>query len=165
MLNPKRSRFLRMSLINHLSTISSNRKNFPNGQYPGGGQRTMLNPEMNVLIVDDAATMRRIVRSLLRELGIKNVREAEDGEIAFEDLKRQRADLVVSDWSMPKMTGIELLRAIRHDETLKDIPVLMVTAESKKENIMEAVQAGVSNYIVKPFNSKTLEEKLNKIFK
>jgi two-component system chemotaxis response regulator CheY len=101
----------------------------------------------------------------LRELGIKNVREAEDGEIAFEDLKRQRADLVVSDWSMPKMTGIELLRAIRHDETLKDIPVLMVTAESKKENIMEAVQAGVSNYIVKPFNSKTLEEKLNKIFK
>jgi two-component system chemotaxis response regulator CheY len=125
----------------------------------------MLNPEMNVMVVDDAATMRRIVRSLLRELGIKNVREAEDGEVAFEDLKRQRADLVVSDWSMPKMTGIELLRAIRQDDDLKDIPVLMVTAESKKENIMEAVQAGVNNYIVKPFNSKTLEEKLNKIFK
>lgn len=125
----------------------------------------MLNPDMNVLVVDDAATMRRIVRSLLRELGIKNVREAEDGEIAFEDLKRQKADLVVSDWAMPKMTGIELLRAIRQDEALKDTPVLMVTAESKKENIMEAVQAGVNNYIVKPFNSKTLEEKLNKIFK
>jgi two-component system chemotaxis response regulator CheY len=125
----------------------------------------MLNPEMNVMVVDDAATMRRIVRSLLRELGIKNVREAEDGEVAFEDLKRQRADLVVSDWSMPKMTGIELLRAIRQDDDLKHIPVLMVTAESKKENIMEAVQAGVNNYIVKPFNSKTLEEKLNKIFK
>ena len=125
----------------------------------------MLNPDMNVLVVDDAATMRRIVRSLLRELGIKNVREAEDGEMAFEDLKRQRADLVVSDWAMPKMTGIELLRAIRQDEALKEIPVLMVTAESKKENIMEAVQAGVSNYIVKPFNSKTLEDKLNKIFK
>jgi len=125
----------------------------------------MLNPEMNVLVVDDAATMRRIVRSLLRELGIKNVREAEDGEMAFEDLKRQKADLVVSDWAMPKMTGIELLRAIRQDEALKEIPVLMVTAESKKENIMEAVQAGVSNYIVKPFNSKTLEDKLNKIFK
>jgi two-component system chemotaxis response regulator CheY len=125
----------------------------------------MLNPDMNVLVVDDAATMRRIVRSLLRELGIKNVREAEDGEIALEDLKRQRADLVVSDWAMPKMTGIELLRAIRQDEALKDTPVLMVTAESKKENIMEAVQAGVNNYIVKPFNSKTLEEKLNKIFK
>ena len=125
----------------------------------------MLNPDMNVLVVDDAATMRRIVRSLLRELGIKNVREAEDGEMAFEDLKRQKADLVVSDWAMPKMTGIELLRAIRQDEALKEIPVLMVTAESKKENIMEAVQAGVSNYIVKPFNSKTLEDKLNKIFK
>ncbi len=125
----------------------------------------MLNPDMNVLVVDDAATMRRIVRSLLRELGIKNVREAEDGEMAFEDLKRQKADLVVSDWAMPKMTGIELLRAIRQDDALKEIPVLMVTAESKKENIMEAVQAGVSNYIVKPFNSKTLEDKLNKIFK
>lgn len=125
----------------------------------------MINPEMNVLVVDDAATMRRIVRSLLRELGIKNVREAEDGEMAFEDLKRQKADLVVSDWAMPKMTGIELLRAIRQDAALKDTPVLMVTAESKKENIMEAVQAGVSNYIVKPFNSKTLEDKLSKIFK
>ncbi len=125
----------------------------------------MLNPDMSVLVVDDAATMRRIVRSLLRELGIKNVREAEDGEMAFEDLKRQKADLVVSDWAMPRMTGIELLRAIRQDENLKETPVLMVTAESKKENIMEAVQAGVNNYIVKPFNSKTLEEKLNKIFK
>lgn len=125
----------------------------------------MLNPDMNVLVVDDAATMRRIVRSLLRELGIKNVREAEDGERAFEDLKRQKADLVVSDWAMPKMTGIELLRAIRQDEALKETPVLMVTAESKKENILEAVQAGVNNYIVKPFNSKTLEDKLNKIFK
>jgi two-component system chemotaxis response regulator CheY len=125
----------------------------------------MLNPDMNVLVVDDAATMRRIVRSLLRELGIKNVREAENGEMAFEDLKREKVDLVVSDWAMPKMTGIELLRAIRQDESLKEIPVLMVTAESKKENIMEAVQAGVNNYIVKPFNSKTLEEKLNKIFK
>lgn len=125
----------------------------------------MFNSDMNVLVVDDAATMRRIVRSLLRELGLKNVREAEDGQMALEDLKRQKADLVVSDWSMPKMTGIELLRAIRQDEVLKDTPVLMVTAESKKENIMEAVQAGVNNYIVKPFNSKTLEEKLSKIFK
>lgn len=125
----------------------------------------MLKADLNVLVVDDAATMRRIVRSLLRELGIKNVREAEDGEAAFENLKLQKADLVVSDWTMPKMTGIELLRAIRQDSTLKDTPVLMVTAESKKENIMEAVQAGVTNYIVKPFNSKTLEEKLNKIFK
>lgn len=125
----------------------------------------MFNPDMNVLVVDDAATMRRIVRSLLRELGLKNVREAEDGQMALEDLKRQKADLVVSDWSMPKMNGIELLRAIRQDEVLKDTPVLMVTAEAKKESIMEAVQAGVNNYIVKPFNAKTLEEKLSKIFK
>jgi two-component system chemotaxis response regulator CheY len=125
----------------------------------------MFNPDMSVLIVDDATTMRRIVRSLLRELGIKNVREAEDGMQALEDLARVKADLVVSDWSMPNMTGIDLLRAIRANEMLKEIPVLMVTAESKKENIMEAVQAGVNNYIVKPFNSKTLEEKLNKIFK
>ena len=125
----------------------------------------MLDPEMNVLVVDDAATMRRIVRGLLRELGLKNIREAEDGAVAFDSLKTQKADLVVSDWSMPNMTGIELLRAIRADGDLKDTPVLMVTAESKKENIMEAVQAGVNNYIVKPFNSQTLEEKLGKIFK
>jgi two-component system chemotaxis response regulator CheY len=125
----------------------------------------MINPDLTVLVVDDAVTMRRIVRSLLSDLGIKNVREAEDGEVALASLKRQRADLVVSDWNMPKMTGIELLRAIRQDEGLKDIAVLMVTAESRKENVLEAVQAGVNNYIVKPFNSKTLEEKLNKIFK
>src|SRR5258705_12276927 len=124
----------------------------------------MLNPDMNVLVVDDAATMRRIVRSLLRELGIKNVREAEDGEMAFEDLKRQKADLVVSDWAMAKMTGIELLRAIRQDDALKEIPVLMVTSESKKENIMEAVQSGVSNYIVNQFISKTFEDKRTKHF-
>ena len=126
----------------------------------------MLNTaDIDVLIVDDAPTMRRIVRSLLREIGIRNVREAEDGIVALEELKQRRADLVVSDWNMPQMSGIELLRAIRGDDGLKDIPVLMVTAESKKENIMEAVQAGVNNYIVKPFNAKTLEEKLTKIFK
>ena len=125
----------------------------------------MLDPEMNVLVVDDATTMRRIVRGLLRELGVKHIREAEDGAIALDNLKKRKADLVVSDWSMPNMTGLELLRAIRADIELKDIPVLMVTAESKKENIMEAVQAGVNNYIVKPFNSQTLEEKLGKIFK
>jgi two-component system chemotaxis response regulator CheY len=125
----------------------------------------MLDPNIEVLVVDDAATMRRIVRSLLRELGVKNVREAEDGSAALEELKRRRADLVISDWNMPHMSGIELLRAIRGSESLKDIPVLMVTAETKKENVLEAVQAGVNNYIVKPFNAKTLEEKLHKIFK
>ncbi len=125
----------------------------------------MLNPDMDVLVVDDAATMRRIVRGLLRELGLKNVREADDGTTALEALKTKKADLVVSDWNMPQMTGIDLLKAIRGDGDLKDIPVLMVTAESKKENIMAAVQAGVNNYIVKPFNAKTLEDKLGKIFK
>ena len=125
----------------------------------------MIDPNMDILVVDDASTMRRIVRGLLRELSLKNIREAENGSDALEELRRKKADLVISDWNMPQMTGIELLRAIRSDNGLKDVPVLMVTAEAKKENIMEAVQAGVSNYIVKPFSAETLQEKLNKIFK
>lgn len=124
----------------------------------------MLDTNMNVLVVDDADTMRRIVCNLFRGLGIKNLREAENGNTALQELKAKKVDLVVSDWNMPVMSGIELLRAIRADEELKSIPVLMVTAEAKKENIIEAVQAGASNYIVKPFNAKTLEEKLAKIF-
>lgn len=123
-----------------------------------------FNPDMDVLIVDDASAMRRIVRGLLKELGFKNMREAENGQLALDELKRKKADFVVSDWNMPVMTGIDLLRAIRADEALKATPVLMVTAEAKQENIVEAVQAGVSNYIVKPFNAATLLEKLNKIF-
>jgi two-component system, chemotaxis family, chemotaxis protein CheY len=124
----------------------------------------MYNPGMDVLVVDDAATMRRIVKGLLRELGIKNIREAENGSTALDELRKKKADLVVSDWNMPIMNGLDLLRAIRQDNDLKSTPVLMVTAEAKKENIIEALQAGVSNYIVKPFNAKTLEEKLSKIF-
>lgn len=124
----------------------------------------MFNPDIDVLVVDDAATMRRIVKGLLHELGFKNMREAENGSAALDELKRKKADLVVADWNMPVMTGIDMLRAIRSDDGLKGIPVLMVTAEAKKENIVAALQAGVSNYIVKPFNAKTLEEKLNKIF-
>jgi two-component system, chemotaxis family, chemotaxis protein CheY len=124
----------------------------------------MFDANMDVLIVDDAATMRRIIKGLLHELGFKNMREADNGTNALEELKRKKADLVVSDWNMPVMTGIDLLKAIRADESLKTLPVLMVTAEAKKENILEAIQAGVNNYIVKPFNAKTLEEKLNKIF-
>jgi two-component system chemotaxis response regulator CheY len=125
----------------------------------------VIDPNMDILVVDDASTMRRIVRGLLRELSLKNIREAENGSDALEQLRRKKADLVISDWNMPQMTGIELLRAIRSDNGLKEVPVLMVTAEAKKENIMEAVQAGVSNYIVKPFSAETLQEKLNKIFK
>ena len=124
----------------------------------------MFNPELDVLVVDDAATMRRILKGLLHELGFKNMREAENGSTAIEELRRKKADLVVSDWNMPVMNGLEMLKAIRADEGLKSVPVLMVTAEAQKENILEAVKAGVNNYVVKPFNAKTLEEKLNKIF-
>ncbi len=124
----------------------------------------MFDPEMDVLVVDDASAMRRILRNLLQELGCKNVRDAVNGQVALEQLKMKKADVVVSDWAMPVMTGIELLRAIRADETLKNTPVLMVTAEAKQENIVEALQAGVNSYIVKPFNAQTLQDKLNKIF-
>lgn len=124
----------------------------------------MFNPEMEVLVVDSASAMRKIVRGLLKELGFKHIREANNGQAALNELKRKKADFVISDWNMPVMTGIELLRAIRADETLKNTPVLMVTAEAKQENIIEAVQAGVNNYIVKPFNAATLQEKLSKIF-
>jgi two-component system chemotaxis response regulator CheY len=116
------------------------------------------------LVVDDFSTMRRIVRNLLKELGFANVQEAEDGVEALNKLRGEKFDFVVSDWNMPNMTGIELLRAIRADAALKHLPVLMVTAEAKKENIIEAAQAGASGYVVKPFTAATLDEKLKKIF-
>lgn len=116
------------------------------------------------LVVDDFSTMRRIVRNLLKELGFSNVQEAEDGVEALAKLRADQFDFVVSDWNMPNMTGIELLRAVRADAALKHLPVLMVTAEAKKENIIEAAQAGASGYVVKPFTAATLDEKLKKIF-
>ena len=116
------------------------------------------------LVVDDFSTMRRIVRNLLKELGFSNVQEAEDGVEALAKLRVDEFDFVVSDWNMPNMTGIELLRNIRADAKLKHLPVLMVTAEAKKENIIEAAQAGASGYVVKPFTAATLDEKLKKIF-
>jgi two-component system chemotaxis response regulator CheY len=116
------------------------------------------------LVVDDFSTMRRIVRNLLKELGFVNVQEAEDGVQALTKLRSDSFDFVVSDWNMPNMTGIELLRAIRADDKLKHLPVLMVTAEAKRENIIEAAQAGASGYVVKPFTAATLDEKLKKIF-
>jgi len=125
----------------------------------------MADPKMKFLVVDDFSTMRRIVRNLLKELGYTNVDEAEDGNAALAKLRAEPFDFVVSDWNMPNMTGIELLRAIRADAALKHLPVLMVTAEAKKENIIEAAQAGASGYVVKPFTAGTLGEKLNKIFK
>jgi len=119
---------------------------------------------MKFLVVDDFSTMRRIVRNLLKELGFSNVHEAEDGVDALKKLRAETFDFVVSDWNMPNMTGIDLLREIRKDPALKHLPVLMVTAEAKKENIIEAAQAGASGYVVKPFTSVTLDEKLQKIF-
>jgi len=116
------------------------------------------------LVVDDFSTMRRIVRNLLKELGFLNVQEAEDGVEALVKLRADEFDFVVSDWNMPNMTGIELLREIRADAKLKHLPVLMVTAEAKKENIIEAAKAGASGYVVKPFTAATLDEKLKKIF-
>jgi two-component system, chemotaxis family, chemotaxis protein CheY len=124
----------------------------------------MADPRMRFLVVDDFSTMRRIVRNLLKELGFTNVDEAEDGVVALQKLKSGTFDFIVSDWNMPNMTGIELLRAVRGDAALKHLPVLMVTAEAKKENIVEAAQAGANGYIVKPFTAATLDEKLNKIF-
>lgn len=117
------------------------------------------------LVVDDFSTMRRIVRNLLKELGFTDVQEAEDGVEALKKLRASSFDFVVSDWNMPNMTGIELLRSIRADATLKHLPVLMVTAEAKRENIIEAAQVGASGYVVKPFTAGTLDEKLQKIFK
>lgn len=124
----------------------------------------MADKNMKFLIVDDFSTMRRIIRNLLKELEFTNADEAEDGVAALNKLHGGNFDFVVSDWNMPNMTGIELLKAIRADATLKHLPVLMVTAEAKKENIIEAAQAGASGYVVKPFTAVVLEEKLNKIF-
>lgn len=124
----------------------------------------MSDPKMKFLVVDDFSTMRRIVRNLLKELGYTNVDEAEDGVVAMQKLTAGGIDFVVTDWNMPNMTGIELLRAIRGSSQLSHLPVLMITAEAKKENIVEAAQAGASGYIVKPFTAATLSEKLGKIF-
>jgi len=126
-----------------------------------------LPTDINVLIVDDMAAMRKILRTLLSQLGFKNVDEAEDGKQALDKLKQDpnRYDLVITDWNMPNMTGIELVQAIRSDENLKHLPVLMVTAEAKKENVLMAIKAGVNNYIVKPFTAETLKEKIEAIFK
>lgn len=124
----------------------------------------MADKNLKFLVVDDFSTMRRIVRNLLKELGYTNVDEAEDGAAGLQKLKGGNFQFVVTDWNMPVMTGIELLRAIRADPSLKHLPVLMITAEAKKENIIEAAQSGASGYIVKPFTAATLEEKLSKIF-
>ena len=123
----------------------------------------MLDLNMKILVVDDFSTMRRIIKNILRELGYHNVEEAEDGAVALDKLRGGGFDFVVTDWNMPNMPGIDLLKAIRADESLMHIPVLMVTAESQKENVVQAVEAGVNNYIVKPFTATALKERIDLI--
>ena len=124
----------------------------------------MAAKDLNFLVVDDFSTMRRIVRNLLKELGYNKIEEAEDGVDALEKIRAGQIDFVVADWNMPNMDGLELLKTIRADDALKHIPVMMVTAEAKKENIIAAAQAGASGYVVKPFTAAILEEKLNNVF-
>lgn len=119
---------------------------------------------MKILVVDDFSTMRRIIKNLLRDLGFNNTAEADDGSTALPMLQSGKFDLLITDWNMPGMQGIDLLKAVRADPKLRNIPVLMVTAESKRDQIVEAAQAGVNGYIVKPFTAITLKEKLEKIF-
>ncbi len=125
-----------------------------------------LDKKMNILVVDDFATMRRIITNVLRQLGFENIIEAEDGSKALSVLESEKVDFVITDWNMPQMSGLDLLKAIRasDNESLKGTPVLMVTAEALQDNIMMAAKAGVNNYIIKPFDAKTMAEKINKIF-
>ncbi|MDH5484943.1 MAG: chemotaxis response regulator CheY [Gammaproteobacteria bacterium] len=123
-----------------------------------------MDKNMKILIVDDFSTMRRIIKNLLRDLGFNNTQEADDGNTGLPMLQSGNFDFLVTDWNMPGMTGIDLLRAVRADEKLKTLPVLMVTAEAKKEQIVMAAQEGVNGYIVKPFTAQTLKEKIDKIF-
>jgi len=123
-----------------------------------------LDKDMKILIVDDFSTMRRIIKNLLRDLGFNNTAEADDGNTALPMLQSGNFDFLVTDWNMPGMEGIDLLKAVRADEKLASLPVLLVTAEAKKEQIVEAAQAGVNGYVVKPFNAATLKEKIEKIF-
>jgi len=123
-----------------------------------------MNLKMRILVVDDFASMRKIIKGLLKQIGFQNIEEADDGSTALEKLKIGEFDLVICDWNMPKVPGIEVLKAVRNDPRLKHLPFLMVTAEAKKDNVMEAVKAGVNQYIVKPFTAETLKKKIEKIF-
>ncbi len=124
-----------------------------------------MDTSIKILIVDDFATMRRILKNILKQLGFKTLVEADDGTTAWEILEGQSIDLIISDWNMPKMTGLELLKKVRASDKYKGTPFLMVTAEAQKQNVIEAVQAGVSNYVVKPFTAEAISDKLEKILK
>jgi len=119
---------------------------------------------MKILVVDDFATMRRILKNVLKQIGFTNIVEADDGSTALAVLKKDKIDLIMSDWNMPKVSGLDLLKAVRSDEAMKATPFLMVTAEGQKDSVIQAVQAGVSNYVVKPFTADTIKEKLEQIF-
>jgi two-component system chemotaxis response regulator CheY len=123
-----------------------------------------INLNMKVLVVDDFATMRKIVRNILKQIGFTNIVEADDGANAMEIIKSEKIDFVVTDWNMPNMTGLELLKNIRAENNAKDLPVLMVTAEGLANNVVDAVKAGVDNYIVKPFTAETVQTKIEQIF-
>jgi two-component system chemotaxis response regulator CheY len=127
-------------------------------------QIVAMDQKMKILVVDDFTTMRRIVKNLLKQLGYENIDEAEDGQQALSKLKNDKYHFVISDWNMPNMTGIELLQQIRSDLELKPLPFLMVTAESEKERVIEAIKTGVNNYIIKPFTAEILKDKMEKIF-
>jgi len=122
-----------------------------------------VDKNMNILIVDDYKTMLRILRNLLRQLGFNNIEDATDGSMALQKLRQAKFDFVISDWNMEPMTGIQLLREVRSDDSLKHLPFIMITAESKSENVIAAKEAGVSNYIVKPFNAETLKTKMSSV--
>ncbi|HAJ27114.1 MAG TPA: response regulator [Syntrophus sp. (in: bacteria)] len=122
-----------------------------------------MDKNIKILVVDDFATMRKVIRNILKQVQFENVVEAEDGVVALSILKSQQIDFVISDWNMPNMTGYELLKAVRADPEIGKTPFLMITAESLQENVVAAVKAGVSNYIVKPFTAETLNEKITKI--
>jgi two-component system, chemotaxis family, chemotaxis protein CheY len=125
----------------------------------------LIDYRMKVLVVDDFATMRKIVRNILKQIGFEDITEAEDGNAALRVIKNEPIGLVVTDWNMPNMSGLDLLREIRGNSQTASLPVLMVTAEGLKENVMEAVKAGVNNYVVKPFTAEVLQEKIETIFK
>ena len=120
---------------------------------------------MKVLVVDNSTPMRRVIKGVLRQIGFKNIIEADDGSMALQELRKEKAGLIVSDWNMPKMNGLELLKAVRSDQDLKDIPFIMITAEVQKDNVLEAIKAGVSGYITKPFTLETVSKKVKKVFK
>ncbi len=124
-----------------------------------------MNLNMKILIVDDFATMRKIVRNVLKQIGFTNMIEADNGKSALKALKKENVDLILCDWNMPEVAGIDLLKTLKSDDALKDIPFVMVTAEAQKDNIIDAVKAGVTSYIVKPFTAETVSEKLKAIFK